>query len=99
MMESRVFSSHVLSLRINRRLPNEDDKPSKFAFIVSKKVAVRAVDRNKLKRRARAIVRELFGEIKDNFGCLLFFKKMATDLSYEELKKTIREIFIRARMI
>jgi ribonuclease P protein component len=62
-------------------------------------VAAKAVDRNKLKRRARAIVRELLPKIKDNYACLLFFKKEAVALTYQELKKTIQDILIHANVI
>ena len=70
-----------------------------FALVVSRKVAIRAVDRNRLKRRGRAIVQELLPQLKDNYACLLFFKKPATALTYQELKNTIREIFARASII
>ena len=63
-----------------------------FAFVVSHRVASKAVDRNKLKRRARAIVRELLPKIKDNYACLLFFKKKAISLTYQELKKVIYDL-------
>lgn len=81
-----------MSLRVSSRGQKEPEKPTIFSFVVSKKVATRAVDRNKLKRRARAIVRELLPQIKDNQACLLFFKKEARGLSYQELKKVIYDL-------
>lgn len=96
---SRSWPSPFLSLRIALRPANGGHKPTSFAFIVSRRVAAEAVDRNRLKRRARGIVRELLPKIKDNYGCLLFFKKEATGLTYQELKTIIQEMFIRASVI
>ena len=90
--QSRLWQSSVLSLRLSLLLPREAVKSTSFAFVVSRKVAAKAVDRNKLKRRARTIARELLPRIKDNYTCLLFFKKEATSLSYQELKKAIYDL-------
>jgi len=95
----RLWSTPVLSLRIARCPINGTQKLTSFSFIVSHKVAIRAVDRNLLKRRVRAIVRELLPKIKDNYDCLLFFKKGATNLSYWKLKNIIQEIFTRTSII
>ncbi len=99
---SRSWHSDFLSLRIASRPVGEAPKTIKatpFAFVVSHKVAVTAVDRNKLKRRARAIVRELLPKIKDNYACLLFFKKAATQLSYQELNHVIQDILAHSNVI
>ena len=95
---SRPYHSPVVSLRVAMR-PDRGLRPTPFAFIVSHKVAAKAVDRNKLKRRARAIVRELLPKIKDNYACLLFFKKEARDLSYQELKKVIYDLLYLSSII
>ena len=92
---SRLWTAPSLSLRVARR----QVKATLFAFVVSHKVAARAVDRNRLKRRARAIVRDLLSKVKDNYACLLFFKKPAAKLSYQELKNVIQEIITRSNVI
>ena len=89
---SHTQSSPSVSLRFNLRGQKEPIKSTIFSFIVSNKVAAKAVDRNKLKRRARGIVQELLPQIKDNYACLLFFKKEAKNLSYQELKKVIHDL-------
>ena len=90
---SRSYHSPAVSLRVALwPIQNNGSSSTRFAFIVSHKVAAKAVDRNKLKRRARAIVREFLPKIKDNYGCLLFFKKMAVSLTYQELKKVIYDL-------
>lgn len=92
---SRSWHSPFLSLRIAPRPigeANQATKPTPFALVVSRKVTTAAVGRNKLKRRARMIVRELLPKIKDNYGCLLFFKKGSAELPYQELRQIIQEI-------
>ena len=96
---SRSWTSPILSLRIASRTTGGAQKPTSFGFVVSHKVAANATDRNRLKRRARAIVRELLLKVKDNYGCLLFFKTGAAALSYRELKNAIRAILARALII
>ncbi|MFH1170349.1 MAG: ribonuclease P protein component [Candidatus Vogelbacteria bacterium] len=95
---SRSYHSPPVSLRVALR-PGDDLRPTLFAFIVSRKVAAKAVDRNKLKRRARAIVREFLPKIKDNYACLLFFKKEAAALTYQELKKVIYDLLSLSSII
>jgi len=96
---SRSWHLPMLSLRTARRRGDGKKGAPQFAFVVSHKVAARAVDRNRLKRRARAIAQELLPMVKDNQACLLFFKKGAPDLSYQELKNIIQSILARASVI
>jgi ribonuclease P protein component len=49
--KSRAFSSEHLKIRVHFR-PNQN--LTRFGFIVSKKTAPKAVDRNKLKRRLKS---------------------------------------------
>lgn len=97
--QSRAWHSPLLSLRVAPRPSKDGHQSTSFAFVVSHKVAAEAVDRNKLKRRARAIVRELLPRVKDNYVCLLFFKKEAATLSYQELRRVIREIITHNHVI
>src|SRR3989344_2256629 len=92
---SRSWRSSFLSLRVARGRNEETPKVTIFAFVVSHKVSAMAVNRNKLKRRARAIVRELLPRVKDNYACLLFFKKGSAELPYQELRQAIQEIIAR----
>lgn len=95
---SRAYHSPAVSLRMALR-PDNSLRPTPFAFVVSHKVAARAIDRNKLKRRARAIVRELLPKVKDSYACLLFFKKAAVGLTYQELKKVIYDLLSLSSII
>jgi ribonuclease P protein component len=68
-------------------------KPAAFAFIISSKVAKRAVDRNKLKRRGRAIVFKLLPQIKEGCLSLIFFEKGSIKMSFPELMAEMTQLF------
>ncbi|MCX6731554.1 MAG: ribonuclease P protein component [Candidatus Parcubacteria bacterium] len=85
----KIFSSPNLSLKI----APTTEKQSRFTFVVSSKVAKRAVDRNKIKRRARNIVRKFLPEIKKQINAIIFFRKGAGKMTFSELEKEINDIF------
>lgn len=85
----KSVSSDDLSLKI-RPIPADC---SAFAFVVSSRVAKKAVERNKLKRRVRHIIRKVLPEIKRGLGIIIFFKKGSEKLSFQELEKEILRIF------
>ncbi|MEK7535982.1 MAG: ribonuclease P protein component [Patescibacteria group bacterium] len=66
--------------------------PHKFIFIVSKKVAKTAVARNRLKRRARAIARELASKLPIR-TYKIYFKSGDSELTYKQLKNKLNAFF------
>jgi len=87
--KGKIFSSSNLSLKI---APTAENR-SRFAFVVSSKVAKRAVDRNKIKRRARHIVKKMLPKIEKGLGVIIFFKKGVEKMTFSELEKEINDIF------
>ncbi len=63
---------------------------SRFGFVVSKKVSKRAVDRNKIKRRAREVIRLHINEIKPGYDIIFFMGNNSLDASYSELELNIK---------
>jgi ribonuclease P protein component len=90
----KSVSSDNLSLKI-QPIPADC---SAFAFVVSSKVAKKAVDRNKLKRRARHIVAKMMPEIKNGLGIIIFLKKGSEKLNFQEIEKETRAIFQKAKI-
>jgi ribonuclease P protein component len=72
---------------------------SKFAFVVSRRVALKAVERNKLKRRARAVIRKMLPDIKPHFAGIFFLKKESAKLSFQELEQSARGVLRKARIL
>ncbi|MFA6094558.1 MAG: ribonuclease P protein component [Candidatus Paceibacterota bacterium] len=77
---SRLFSVRVMK---------KDVLLSKYSFVVSKKVAKLAVERNLLRRRGYSIIKELQSRIVPGFNIVFFYKKGVEGASFVELKKEI----------
>lgn len=89
-----VFSSLVgMKMRPNN-LPL-----SRFAVVVGTKIDKRAVARNRLKRRVRAIIHEHLGIIRPGFDVCLFPKRAAISIRTDELKKEMIALLKRARLL
>ena len=71
-------------------LPSEVNQ---FAIIVSKAVGS-AVDRNRVKRRIRAVLREL--NPNPTLRAAVRVKPAAAKMSFQELSQDLRELFKRA---
>jgi ribonuclease P protein component len=79
------------------RAKENGGKPTRFGFVISNKIDKRSTRRNALKRRLRAIVRELILEIRSGYDVVVIVKenypwpydyaKIKQDL-VEGLKKT-----------
>jgi len=95
MKNGRVFHSPLFSLRFGNK--KNDDIP-KFAFVISKKVAKNASDRNILKRRGFHALRELIFplsvEKRSGHMVAFFFKKEAIGLKFKDIKKDM-EILLK----
>lgn len=87
--KGKIFSSDYLHIK-TLSIP---EKHSVFAFVVSFKVTKKAVERNKLKRRARHIIKKILPKIKKGLGVIIFFKKGVEKMTFPELEKEINDIF------
>jgi ribonuclease P protein component len=72
---------------------------SRVAFVVSKKVSNKAVVRNKIKRRLRAVLREWLGEIKKGYDVIFFTQKGIEKKSFPELESEIEAILKETKLI
>jgi ribonuclease P protein component len=84
------FHSQNLSLRVMK--PQKE--PSRFSFVVSKKVSKSAVKRNQLRRRGYAVLGSILRkENKEKMNKTIlgafFFKKGGEKLSFEEIQNEI----------
>jgi|SRR5690606_12405522 len=87
----RGFSVYTKNLTL-KYLPHKTDIPL-FAFVIPKKVSKRAVVRNKLKRRSKAIIKNILNKIKDNHSYVIMFKPSVNELNFSDLEKEIIELF------
>lgn len=67
---------------------------AKCAVVVSKKVAIKATDRNLIKRRARGVLLPLMGKAAPA-GVILTAKKGAKEASFQDLSEDVRRLFAK----
>jgi len=65
---------------------------SQVGFVVSKKVSKSAVVRNTLRRRASAIIEEVYKDIKQPYKIIILIRKDFTNLKPNELKAEITKL-------
>ncbi len=66
---------------------------SKFSVVVSKKVAPKAVDRNKLRRRIFDCIHRNLNSLKTNIVCIVIVKNNVTKAEFEDLNNGITDFF------
>lgn len=77
----------------------ENSQPSKFAFLVSKKIDKRATKRNRIKRLLAAAVREFLPQIKDGFKFVFLVKKEILDKDFWEIKKEVKNFLEKNNLL
>lgn len=74
---------------------------SRFGFIISKKIAKKAVIRNKLKRRLREIIRKDISQLKGGYDIVIIAKKNSgvADKNYQLLKEEVKFLEKKAGLL
>lgn len=67
---------------------------SKFAVIISAKMAKRSVDRHLIKRRAMEAIQKLLA--KDGIACVFYAKASATKATFEQISTEIKHLLQQA---
>ena len=92
---SRVRGPAVHSKSLSARIQRSNRQDSRLAIVVSKKVAARAVKRNRIRRRLYEIVRTegLLGGVID---VVIYVKTDGVSAAdYESLKSEVRSLFAK----
>jgi len=72
---------------------------NRLGIVVSKKVSNLAVDRNKIRRRLKDIVRLNDGKVKQGYDLLIIAKPNCLDLSYQMLEKAFMHLCYRKHLL
>lgn len=91
----RVARTHGAHFSLTSVLFPEGGRP-KFACVVSKKIALRAVDRNRIQRRCRELVRNQISALHEPYALVLYAKRGASTLSFEETRKDVVALLVRS---
>jgi len=65
---------------------------SRFGFLVGLKVSKKAVERNKIKRRLRASVRQIINDVKPGFDVVVMVKPEIIDKDYNEIDGAMKAV-------
>jgi ribonuclease P protein component len=76
----------------------EDNSPTRFACVVSKK-GINAPTRNSIRRRAYAIIEELLPNIRNGLYCTLSLSKDVADMSHDALRDEIIDLFRKSSVM
>ncbi|KKT21505.1 MAG: Ribonuclease P protein component [Parcubacteria group bacterium GW2011_GWB1_43_8] len=93
--KAKTFSSENLNLKVTYGCP----KDRAFAFVASLKVSKKAAERNKLKRRARAITYPLLKDVSAGICAAVFFKPSIFGKKYGEIKDELISLYKKAKII
>ena len=90
-----TFHSPLFTLKVK---PSKETTP-KIGFIVSKKTAKKAVDRNRIKRLLRQAIKPSLSKIRSGLNLLFLAKPAIKDKSLTQLKTNISAILKRANLL
>lgn len=94
--EGRTVSSRLLGLGA-LRLRDDPDVPVRCGFVVSRRVG-KAVIRNRVRRRLRAIMHPIVPELEHGWVLAFSARPAAATASYQELVGAVTDLLRRARV-
>lgn len=91
----RVFKQGASSYNevVGCKQVDNNTKNSRFGIIVSLKVSKKAVERNKIKRRIREIIKSELDKIQDGKDFVIVVLPKITEKNFGEIKKSIVKNF------
>ena|SRR5260221_12332139 len=69
-----------------------DNESSRFGFIVSKKISLRAHERNKVKRVLRAIIGKNLETVKKGVDIVFIAKKLILKTPFDKIEKEVKNV-------
>ncbi len=78
-------------------ISNELDH-NRFGILVGIKVSKKAVERNKIKRQIREIVRLELNKLKHGYDCVIMALSPILDKQYKDIEKSIKNHFVRLKL-
>lgn len=77
----------------------DSTSPSRFSFVISKKVEKTAVKRNRVRRQIREMVRKNLESINDGFDCIIIANKRFVGAKSKAVYPYFTKTFQKARLL
>jgi ribonuclease P protein component len=98
--QGRRQSGSVLSITcLPRPEGSSSSQSSQLAVVVSKKVSRHAVGRNRIKRRLRAVIREVLPDLEPGYWIIISARPSCADRSYPDLKVELQRLLKKAGVL
>lgn len=91
--------SRCFSLCVYARLADIQEKPVRIGVTVGQKVSKKAVVRNQVKRRIRAVCRHLLSSFKPGYDVVIIARSAATRCEYSEFLQQLTQLFTNAELL
>jgi ribonuclease P protein component len=95
----RRFGRTIHSPEITLKLEKNSLQLSRFGFVVSTKTSKKATQRNKIKRRARAVIIQEWPHVHEGYDVVFVVHPPATSKTFIELRTIILSLLDRAKLI
>jgi len=91
-LKGKIYQSVLFGLVVKM----DGSKDKKFGMIVSKKISLKAVDRNKIRRRLSEVIGKNLSEVSEGVSAIILAKKRLMEVGIAEIdsefKRTIKDI-------
>jgi len=81
-LEGEIYQSPLFGLAVLRN----EDEDKKFGMIVSKKISLKAVDRNKIRRRLAEVIRKNLFQVDKGTRAIVLAKKKIIEAEIGEIE-------------
>jgi ribonuclease P protein component len=90
------FTGEAFNLEV---ITLDTSEKSRFAVVISKKVAKKAVDRNLARRQLQAAFGLIASQTRSGFGVIIYVKEAFFDLDYAQIQELLVETLKEANVL
>lgn len=91
-----TFHTPLLVARVS---PTETAEPTRFGVVISQKVAKKAVDRHRLKRRVHGAIERCVDDVADGSQVVLYMKQASQEASTDEIVNALWSTLKKAGLL
>ena len=93
--KGQMLQSDNFGARVLKRI--DDDRYSRFAFIISTKISKLAVHRNRVNRAFSESIRRLLTEISGGYDFVFLAKKTITKKTTDEINEEVKNFLLHSK--